>query len=192
MINERFSPLQIDFAIHNPLEPRPSVLSGRQDELIHLDSTVMNDFINRSHQSMCNCDGSKACVQFYRRYRSKHLVYHSLLYTKRGSSISFFIHYSEDGEPDLFGSVEVYFSCTDKKYALINHYEAKSLFTDYFVSSRYHPHLLTATNAYFHVLHQTSTHQKIVLVERIKSMCIVFHFSDSYVVTPVSSSYEHD
>ena len=168
------------------------MLLGRHNELIDLDRTAANDFINQRHGSMCGCDESSACVQFYRRYRTKHMVYHSLLYSKRGSSISFFVHYSEDGEPDLFGSVELYFTCANKSYALINQYGVKNLFTDYFASSKYHVQLLKATDAYFHVLDHTSTLQKIVLVEQIKTMCIVFDFSDSYVVTPVSSSYEHD
>jgi hypothetical protein len=152
----------------------------------------VNDFINQSHESLCDCGNTNECVQFYRRYRTKHLVYHSLLYSKRGSSMSFFIHYSDDGESDLFGSVELYFACAQKSYALINHYEVKNLFTDYFASSKYHMYLLKAMNKYFHVLHLKSTHQKIVPVERIKSMCVVFDFSDSCVVTPISSSYEHD
>lgn len=120
------------------------------------------------------------------------MVYHSLSYQRRGSSMSYFVQYSKDDEKDLFGIIELFFTCNNKNYALIHNHSLKNLFTDYFLSSKYHSILLKALNMYFYVLNRTSTFSDIVIVDNISNMCIVFTFDDSLVVTPLSSSYEHD
>jgi hypothetical protein len=120
------------------------------------------------------------------------MVYHSLIYPRRGSTLSYFVQYSKDCEENLFGIVELFFTCNNKSYALIHNHSVKHLFTDVLLSSKYHFVLLKVLDMYFYVLHRTSTFCDIVTIDSITNLCIIFTFDDSLVVTPLSSSYEHD
>jgi len=76
------------------------------------------------HSSICDCHNIINCIQFYRRFRNeKEVVYHSLAYKKRQSSISYFIKYG-----NLFGSIVVFMYCNGKEYAIINRHTLKIVF----------------------------------------------------------------
>ncbi|CAF4222450.1 unnamed protein product [Rotaria magnacalcarata] len=182
----------VDFTIHNQPNSHSSSRTIEIDELFDIHESSISGALHECHNALCSCDKIDQCISIYRRCRLKHMVYHSLLYRRRGSSVSYFVQYSKGHDDNLFGKIDLFFKCNNKNFALIHNHRLKRLFTDYFLSSNYHDILLKALNVYFYVLHHTSTLTDVVTVDNISNMCVVFTFNDSLVVTPLSSSYEHD
>ncbi|CAF2195570.1 unnamed protein product [Rotaria magnacalcarata] len=182
----------VDFTIHNQPNSHSSSRTIEVDGLFDVHESSISGALHECHNALCSCDKIDQCISIYRRCRLKHMVYHSLLYRRRGSSVSYFVQYSKGHDDNLFGKIDLFFKCNNKNFALIHNHRLKRLFTDYFLSSNYHDILLKALNVYFYVLHHTSTLTDVVTVDNISNMCVVFTFNDSLVVTPLSSSYEHD
>ncbi|CAF1206930.1 unnamed protein product [Rotaria magnacalcarata] len=182
----------VDFTIHNQPNSHSSSRNIEIDGIFDLHDSSISRALHEYHNALCICDKIDQCISIYRRCRLKHTVYHSLLYRRRGSSVSYFVQYSKGHDDNLFGKIDLFFKCNNKNFALIHNHRLKHLFTDYFLSSNYHDILLKALDVYFYVLHHTSTFTDVVTVDKISNMCIVFTFNDSLVVTPLSSSYEHD
>ncbi|CAF3411283.1 unnamed protein product [Rotaria socialis] len=182
----------VDFTIHNQPNSHSSSRTIEVDRLVDVHESSISGALQEYHNALCSCDKIDQCVSIYRRCQLKHMVYHSLLYRRRGSSVSYFVQYSKGHDDNLFGKIDLFFKCNNKNFALIHNHRLKYLFTDYFLSSNYHDIFLKALNVYFYVLHHTSTLTDVVTVDNISNMCVVFTFNDSLVVTPLSSSYEHD
>ncbi|CAM2728584.1 unnamed protein product [Rotaria socialis] len=182
----------VDFTIVNQLHHHLSDVPVKSNGLFDSHDALINNFLLKTHNDLCFCDNANQCIRIYRRHRIDAMIYHSLIYHRRGSSKSYFVQYSKDNDKNLFGEIELFFTCNNKNYALIHNHSSKHLFTDYFLSSKYHSILLKALNMYFYVLNLTSTCRDVITVDNISNMCIVFTFCDSLVVTPLSCSYEHD
>ena len=140
------------------------------------------------HEKCCGCWDTKNCIQFYRRFRNqRQIVYHSLAYTKRQSSMSYFVKYGS-----FFGAIIVFIHCNGKQYAIINRYSIKKKFSDYLISSNYYNVLLKSIDSFFFVLEKQSHHVDITDIISITDMCILIEEENSFVVSPISSSHEHD
>lgn len=140
------------------------------------------------HSSICDCNNIINCIQFYRRFRNeKEVVYHSLAYKKRQSSISYFIKYA-----NLFGSIMVFMCCNGKEYAVINRHMLKSRFSDHFISSYYYNILSKPIDSFFFVLDKVSNRFDVIDLQNSMEMCIVIEEDDCFIVSPLSVYHEHD
>lgn len=140
------------------------------------------------HTSICDCKNLDTCIRFYRRYRNKdNVIFHSLSYNKRQLSISFFVKYGS-----LFGSILTFMNCNNKKYAIIKRYPIKKLFSECFISSIYYGLLSKSVDQFFFILDKVASQFDIVDIHSSFDMCIVIEEEDCYVVSPLSSYYEHD
>ncbi|CAF1367916.1 unnamed protein product [Rotaria sp. Silwood1] len=123
--------LNIDFAlknIHQNEDPSSSISTS--DGLFDITSAPeeLIEILPNIHQRFCNCSNVNNCMKFYQRFRNKQqIVYHSLEYTKKQSSVSYFIKYGS-----LFGIVIVFMSCNDKQYAVVKRHPIKKRFSDFF------------------------------------------------------------
>lgn len=148
--------------------------------------------IDVHHRILCGCDRITTCIAIYRRCLIKKMVYHSLAYLKRRSTVSYFVQYTDTKQNILFGSIELFFVCRGKTFALINHHTSFDSFSNYFLSSEYHSLLCKCVDVYFHMLNSDSTSVDCVSIDGVQNMCIVFKKRDHLVVTPLSVGYEHD
>ncbi|CAF4476027.1 unnamed protein product [Rotaria socialis] len=88
---------QVDFPIHNSQSTKLSFINGA---------------LHECHNALCSCDKIDQCISIYRRCRLKHMVYHSLLYRRRGSSVSYFAQYSKGHDDNLFDKIDLFFKCS--------------------------------------------------------------------------------
>ncbi|CAF4344652.1 unnamed protein product [Rotaria socialis] len=88
---------QVDFPIPNSQSTKLSFINGA---------------LHECHNALCSCDKIDQCISIYRRCRLKHMVYHSLLYRRRGSSVSYFAQYSKGHDDNLFDKIDLFFKCS--------------------------------------------------------------------------------
>jgi len=81
----------IDYSLHDT-PSTPLKINNEPYDLV-LDSSVENDII---HKQLFDCEQVHDCLNVSQRFIINQQVYHSLLYNKDGSSISYFVQYSTD------------------------------------------------------------------------------------------------
>jgi hypothetical protein len=150
------------------------------------------DKLTLYHQTLCGCAQMSLCIVVYRRCMINNQCYHSLLYTKRQSTVSYFVSYIDDHGRVSFGSIELYFTCGGKAFALIDHHPVRYPFSDNFLSTSYYPLLSNLIDVFFHVLEPKSSTFHCVPTGNVSNFCIVFEGDQSLIVTPVSTAFEHD
>ncbi|CAF1092675.1 unnamed protein product, partial [Didymodactylos carnosus] len=80
----------IDFSLHNKTE-RKIAPNGLTDET-NQNADTYGD-LDRYHQQICGCNTINKCIAVYRRCVIRDHMYHSLLYNKRQTSVSYFVQY---------------------------------------------------------------------------------------------------
>ena len=121
-------------------------------------------------------------------------MYHSLIYNKRGRSVSYFVQYFSDQTDPHFGTIEFLFTLKsqNKTYACINEYCKKKSYSSYFKKSKYFDILQKPLDLLFFVLENHVSCKTFICTDLIKKHCIVFQMNDHKIVTPVSTYDEHD
>lgn len=163
---------------------------GPIDE-VDLSSSMVQDII-QSHRMICNCDKLDQCVHIFRRCVIDRKMYHSLIYSRRNSTISYFVQYYEKQEDCKFGKIRYFFTSNDKTFAVIDHYKVKNNFSEFFISTPYYKLLRKSINTFFHVLSSHSSSVNCVPVALIRNHCIIFEMTNYIIVTPLSAYDEHD
>ena len=143
------------------------------------------------HEHVCECDQPTTCITIFNRCIIKSKTYHSLSYTNRQSTISYFVQYFNDNQNTLFGSIELFFTYKGSSFALINYHSAKHLFSDVFRSTPYYYILSKCIYMYFYILQSKSSSFHYVPIQNILNLCIVFENYNLLIVTPISKCYEH-
>ncbi|CAF4316853.1 unnamed protein product, partial [Rotaria socialis] len=92
----------VDFTIHNQPNSHSSSRTIEVDRLVDVHESSINGALHECHNALCSCDKIDQCISIYRRCRLKHMVYYSLLYRRRGSSVSYFVQYSKGHDDNLF------------------------------------------------------------------------------------------
>jgi hypothetical protein len=140
------------------------------------------------HDKICNCFNIRNCSRFYRRLMDKKkVVFHSLAYQKRQSSISYFIKYGS-----LFGAVLVYMFCSNDQYAIVKRYKNKKRFSDHFISFPYYALLAEPVDNFLCVLEKETLEYDVVNVNSSIYMCIIVEENDLLYVSSVFVYHEHD
>lgn len=62
------------------------------------------------HLTVCNCDKPDHCARIYRRCIADKKVYHSLIYTRRNATVSFFVQYHTKQGDSSFGKIRYFFT----------------------------------------------------------------------------------
>lgn len=128
------------------------------------------------------------CVKFYCRFENKkNIVYHSLAYKRRQSSVSYFIKYENS-----FGSILVFITCNGKEYAIVNHHALMNPFSDYFISSSYHNILSKPVDSFFFIVGKMPDRFDVIDVHSFIEMCVIVEEEHHFVVSPISAYHEHD
>ncbi|CAM4829295.1 unnamed protein product [Rotaria magnacalcarata] len=144
------------------------------------------------HEHECGCNQATTCTKIYNRCIINGTMYHSLGYTKRQSTMSYFVKYTNNDHSILFGSIELFFKYKDFNFALINHHINQKLFSDIFSSTSYHSLLSKCINSYYYILQSKASLCHYVPVHHILNLCVVFEKENFIIVTPISRGYEHD
>lgn len=153
---------------------------------------MFSDHIVTVHKRICGCNDWSRCVRLYRRCKLRRKIFHSLVYTKRGSTLSYFVQYADEQHKNFFGVVLVFFTCLGFSYAVIERHADQGFFSDRFCSSPYHSILEKTLNVYFHSLNPQPSDIDIIHIENLIGLCIVFEDTRSLIVTPLSACHEHD
>ena len=186
--------MQIDFALQNIVKTDEISVAYRADgpfDQTDLTSTLFLD-IHQHHLTICGCDRPYHCVQLFRRCIIDKRVYHSLIYSRRNSSISYFVQYRQSQSGIGFGKIKFFLTLNCEKYALIEHYEIKNKFSEFFRSSFYYHSLRKSIDFFFFVLYSSASSTHCVPISSIENYCIVFQKTPHIIVTPLSIDYEHD
>lgn len=181
----------IDFCLHDK-KKQNTVVDGPCDPT----DTPRNSYgyLKEFHSRVCGCDHFVLCVKAYRRYIIHQRMYHSLLYTKRQSSISYIVQYiSTFNDPKKrFGIVDLFFISNGFSYAAIKYYPFKQLYSEFFQGSSYYQLLKEPIDRLYFVLDKCYCELEIVSVERILNHCIVIEKKHYLLVTNILSYNEHD
>ncbi|CAF4978365.1 unnamed protein product, partial [Rotaria magnacalcarata] len=94
---------EIDFALRNKASSHDATdeknIDGPFDQT---DLSSMTHDITQHHLTVWNCGSFDQCLRIYRRCVIDKKVYHSLIYTRRNSTISFFVqYYTNQGDPSF-------------------------------------------------------------------------------------------
>lgn len=119
-------------------------------------------------------------------------MFHSLIYTRRNSTTSFFVQYRYNGTDYNFGKIRLFFTLKEDTFALIEHHSVQKKFSDFFLCSKYHELLRKSIDVFFFVLMPQLSALRCVSINEIENHCICFQFLNSIIVTPLSVSHEHD
>jgi hypothetical protein len=179
----------IDYALHLK-SPIPATTNNQSYDSVP-------EFLNQYsgfHDRLCDCKQVRECFSIYRRFIINQQMFHSLIYNKRGRSISYFVQYLLDRTDPQFGTIEFFFTLESKKksYAVIHEYRVKQKYSSYFNKSKYFHLLRKPLDSLFFVLENHPMEKNVVCTDLIKKHCIVFEMNDCKIVTPVSTYYEHD
>ncbi|CAF1489614.1 unnamed protein product [Adineta steineri] len=93
----------IDYSLHD--KPTTCLKINNEPYDLVLDSIVKNDVV---HKQLCDCKQVNDCFNIYRRFIINKQMYHSLLYNKRGRSLSYFVQYFTDQMCTKFGTIEFF------------------------------------------------------------------------------------
>jgi hypothetical protein len=179
----------VDYSLHD--KPSTCLEINNEPYDLVLDSVIKNDNV---HKQLCDCKQINDCINIYRRFIINQQMYHSLLYNKRGRSISYFVQYFTDQTCPKFGTIEFFLTIRSqgKSYACINEYRIQQKYSSYFKDSKYFHVLKTPLDVFFFVLENHPSERNFVCIELIKRHCIVFQINNCVIVTPVSTYNEHD
>ncbi|CAF1278892.1 unnamed protein product [Rotaria sordida] len=186
--------IRIDFALRNVAktnEPASLCSVDGPFDQTELTPTLFLD-IHQHHLIVCGCDKPYQCVQVFRRCMIDKKVYHSLIYFRRNSSISYFVQYRQNQNGINFGKIKFFFTSNHGRYAFIEHHEIKTKFSKFFKSSSYYDLLCKSIDYFFFVLHSSVSSTHCVPISSIENYCIVFENTHHIIVTPLSIDYEHD
>ena len=179
----------IDHRLHAKLlEP-----TQLRDELLDLVSYSSNEH-RIFHDQLCRCRQSHDCMKIYKRLVINRRVFHSLLYAKRGESISYMIQYTgEDGDFE-FGIIEYFFNLIidGKFYAVVDQWRLTIPYSRHLVHSKYFHLLKEPLDSFFFVVDKRSIGKKFISTDAIIKHCILFEIDNDAFVTPISCYDEHD
>jgi hypothetical protein len=179
----------IDYALHNKSSAPPITRNQSIDPVPELVSQYID-----LHDRSCDCEQERDCFTIYRRFIINQQMYHSLIYNKRGRSVSYFVQYFFDQNCPQFGTIEFFFTLKSesKCYAFVNEYRVIRKYSDYFKKSKYIDILEKPLDLFFFVIENHPVKKSIVCIDSIKKHCIIFQMNDYKIVTPVSTYNEHD
>ena len=141
---------------------------------------------------VCSCNKSDQCVRIYRRCVIDKKAYRSLIYSRRNSTINFFVQYYQKEENSNFEKIRYFFTPNNETFAVIDHYEVKNKFSEFFISTSYYELLRKSIDSFFYVLYSHTSKVYCVPMSFIKNHCIIFEMVDYVIVNPLSVYSKHD
>ena len=151
------------------------------------------EHIEDCHLQLCMCSDVNKCIVVYRRCVIHERIFHSLLYSKCKQSISYFVEYFiNDPVERRFGVIQLFLTCNQEPFSLVQRHPIKQKYSDYFVTSKYYNLLKAPLDLFFVVLDKKPCQIDLIPVENVLKHCIVFDSENHLVVTTVSSYSEHD
>ncbi|CAF1171092.1 unnamed protein product [Rotaria sordida] len=186
--------IRIDFALRNRASSNYSsslqIIDGPLDK-VNLTSSMIHD-VTQCHLMTCSCDKPEQCIRVYRRCMIDKRIYHSLIYSRRNSTVSFFIQYNRNQDDSNFGKIRYFFTSNNETFAVIEHHEIKNKFSQFFNLTSYYDLLRKSIDSFFYVLYSKAFSLHYVPITSIRNHCIIFEMTDYIIVTPISVYGEHD
>ena len=113
--------------------------SSTEDQLVApLDRELLKlsafDDVNQFHSSSCGCEEPDQCMVVFHRCIIDGRMFHSFLYIRRDSSVSYFVQYRHRLNNNNFGKIRLFFSSTRVTFALIEQHPKKAKFSELFSS----------------------------------------------------------
>ena len=185
----------LDFTLHH----HPDDVSSSQDCDGPVDREHRFDFslhspVSEVHTRLCGCPSIGQCVRGYQRCRANRKIFHSLSYSRRRKSVSYFVRCRDTDSDDLFfGKIVIFFVCKHRAFALTQIYPRQDSFSDFFRSSLSYFLLKNAVDRLFFLLSSTPCLElRAVPMDSVVDHCIVFNHEHYLIATSVSSYDEHN
>ena len=150
------------------------------------------DDVHQHHISSCGCEEPHQCMVIFRRCVIDGKMFHSLIYTRRGSTVSYFVQYRHHFNDKSFGKIRFFFSLNQETFALIENHPPQAQFSEFLSNSLYCQLLSKPIDSFYFVLSNESSSTHCVPVNCIENHCIVFERPNCILVTPLSICHEHD
>lgn len=181
----------VDFSLQNG-KRQATTVDGPHDRCASSSDSL--DVVTRYHHSICDCDKLESCCEIYRRYSIHRKMFHSLIYTRRIGSISYFVRYKSGNSvrPDQFGAIELFFTCRNDGYAVIKSHRVNGNFSDCFNESSYYQLLKQPIEKLYYLLERNYSRIDVVPVDLIVNHCILVEQDHHLLVTNILSYHEHD
>ena len=128
--------------------------------------------IIQHHRMVCRCNKPDQCVRIYRRCVVDKKVYHSLVYSRRNSTISFFVQYYQKQENSNFGKIRYFYISNNETFAVIDHYEVKNKFSEFFISTSYYELLRRFIDPFFYARYSHTSEVYCVSMSFIKTIVL--------------------
>lgn len=139
------------------------------------------------HQNTCHCGNIDNCIALYRRCIINQRIYHSIKYLQRKRSVNHFIEFRQRPNQISFGMILLFYTQQQQQLALIQHYERKCNYSDYFRHSEYYNLIKKPIDLYFFVLTK-SMNYGVIRVDTITNHLIILknnRNTSTIVATPV-------
>jgi hypothetical protein len=147
------------------------------------------------HERNCACGSFKLCINPFARCVINRRMYHSLRYAKRHLSVSYLVQYrSNDSHHRRFGKIHIFFSHNQQTWVLIQIYKELGGLSEYLKAGTHYQLIRQPLDSFYIIVTETSEF-RVLSAERIVNHLIVFEGiieHPAVLVTPVSSSFEHD
>ena len=159
----------------------------------HLSYDCSKDvIIEQRHTILCSCENIKQCVVIFRRCHMHSKVYHSMLYSRRQRSVSYFVQYRNEHMVLKYGKIILFFTCKNQHFAIIEHHRTLTAFSEQLKSSQYYNLLKNVVDLFFSRVEIHSFDCICIPISFISKHCVVFEADRCFIVTPVSDCEEHD
>lgn len=181
----------LDFFIQDK-KKEAATEDGPYDRSSTLASTC--EFIDRFHTDRCDCGQLNSCCTTYDRYSIDGNMFHSERYSKRKSSVSYFVQFTLDDDQDhiRFGSIQWFFICQGIGHAVIQCHRTASLYSDCFKNSPYYHILREPVDRLYFLLEKVPFRDHIVRTDSITNHCVIVEKNDHLFTSSILSYDEHD
>jgi hypothetical protein len=185
----------IDFELHNhPGDSGPHIdCDGPSDGVRSFDFSHHRSVV-LVHDQSCTCQSVNSCVNGFQRYRISRKCFHSLAYSRRQKSVSYFVRCQKENCVEfLFGKIVIFFTHGGSTFALLQVHPVQSYCSDFFQASESYFLLKKPLDRLFFLLSLSPLPElEACPIDLLLDHCIVFSHEKHLIVTPVSSYDEHN
>ena len=185
----------IDFALHNhPGDSGPQIDcdgpidNERSFDFSHHRSAVL------AHDQSCVCQLINSCLSGFQRWRVNRKCFHSLSYSRRQKSVSYFVRCQRQNSTEfLFGKIVIFFTHGPSNFALLQVHPAQNHYSDSFqASDSYFLLKKPLDRLFFRLSLNPLPELEACPLDTLLDHCIVFTRETHLIATPVSSYDEHN
>ncbi len=156
---------------------------------IKLNSDLFKAYLDILTKKFNDLQQDITTIKLYLRFKDKFLTYHSFLYGKRFTCISYLISYNDDHQQIQYGNIIIFYIFNDICYLLIQQYHRADINISDFLEI---PNELKVIIDQFYPICFLSDTFVIIPASDIVNKCVSIPFQQYQCISERRVSYEHD